>query len=440
MRAWQSASSIEWRSVARMFRLQFHVRPAWPPLAWLARLNSASDLIEIEHGSGVEASSLGFCEAVWDGDFSQFGFDQTDVVFGSGGRVREGQFVFVSSATTVDRLHWYRSGGAAFVSNSLACLISGIDGTVDPRHEGYFAFFESIILGMHKYQSELATSAGPVHLTYFRNLVWDGQQMLEQDKPVPKRQLDCFDDYYSILKTDFECLKPNLEDPRRTFKLSPLATVSTGYDSPVGAVMGRYAGLRETISMSRGRGEVEDDGSLIAKSLGLEPIVVQSTHSPGDAEQWIPTFVASDSKGEDLYFANAHQELRGRFLITGYSGSRVWDTSDADYADFRRGDQSGLSHTEARLHIGYIHCPVHSSSERKNTRFDVSVVRPRCPTGVSVATTIDQCVGGSWKLLACLVPRSAKPRKLHLFCYLIVAVSCQNNCSKVLVSGARNIH
>ena len=45
-------------------------------------------------------------------------------------------------------------------------------------------------------------------------------------------------------------------------------------------------------------------------------------------------------------------------MITGYSGSRVWDTSDVSYPNLRRGDQSGLSHTEARLHLGYIHCPV----------------------------------------------------------------------------------
>lgn len=335
----------------------FRLMEEWPPLAWCARLESGAATALVKHGPGVEILADGFCEAVWDGDFGDGAFDQTDLVFGSGGRLDGNGAIFVSSGTTVDRLHWHEADGMWTVSNSLAALLVEVGGTVAAADRGWFRFFESIINGLDAYDHTLVSSVGPVTLTYFHNVSWDGAVLRPVAKPTPRRTLDTFEDYEQFLTSSLAALGENLADPARRYPLRPLATVSTGYDSPASATVGRAAGLEETLSIARGRGDVDDDGSKISARLGLTPIVEDRAEALRHTEL-IPLFIASDAKGEDLYFAGSREHLAGRLLISGYSGSRVWDSTDVSYAGLRRGDQSGLSHTEARLHVGYLHCPV----------------------------------------------------------------------------------
>ena len=336
---------------------RFELMKDWPPLAWSARLETGSPAVTVKHGGGVELVSDGFCEAVWDGDFAEGRFDQTDLVFGSAARSTSDGAVFVSSATTVDRLQWHHRDGAWHISNSLPCLLVEVDGSVDAADPDWFGFFESIIHGLGQYRRSMPTTAGSVNLTYFQNVRWDGQVLTPIDKQIPRRTLASFSDYQGFLQTSLEALGRNMADPRRHFRLRPLATVSTGYDSPASAAVGRAAGLAETISISQGRGDVDDDGSKIAARLGLTPIVADR-HEALRHTDALPLYIASDAKGEDLYFAGSAEHLAGRVLISGYSGSRVWDTTEQPYTQLRRGDQSGLSHTEPRLHVGYLHIPI----------------------------------------------------------------------------------
>src|SRR5690349_24391142 len=101
----------------------------WPAQAWLAECHP--DHVLVRHGGRVEARPDWFCEAVWDGPFEQGDFDLTDVVAGSGGRMRDGRVVFVPTGATTDRLHSIRVPAAAggtrgrvLVSNSLPCLLA----------------------------------------------------------------------------------------------------------------------------------------------------------------------------------------------------------------------------------------------------------------------------------------------------------------------------
>ena len=88
------------------FGFVYETASSWPPLAWLAICEPGSKSIHLIHGGGVECREQWFCEAVWDSTFSEGGFDRTDLVFGSGGRLREREAIFVSAGSTVDRLQW----------------------------------------------------------------------------------------------------------------------------------------------------------------------------------------------------------------------------------------------------------------------------------------------------------------------------------------------
>jgi hypothetical protein len=68
---------------------KFTSRSNWPPCCWLAPCRIGEAAIEVIHGQRVEVDSNAFSEAVWAGRFEDGDFDTTDVVFGSGGRIRE---------------------------------------------------------------------------------------------------------------------------------------------------------------------------------------------------------------------------------------------------------------------------------------------------------------------------------------------------------------
>src|SRR2546429_7502497 len=156
-------------------RRRYSPDPDWPPLGWLACGHRGDPLVEVFHGLDVETSPDGFSEAVWDGEFARAGFDETDLVFGSGARRRGGGVTFVSSGSTVDRLHSHEVAGRVCVANSLACLLVAIGADVDPTYAGYYADFKSISDGLARYARSVATSAGPRRLPHLPNPLSGGR-------------------------------------------------------------------------------------------------------------------------------------------------------------------------------------------------------------------------------------------------------------------------
>jgi hypothetical protein len=328
----------------------------WPPLAWLA-VCDGSGSVSVAHGNRVETHPHWFAEAVWAGAYEQADFDDTDLVFGTGGRLRGEGLVFVSSATVVDRLHALEAHGRTWVSNSLACLLAAVGATVDPHYHRYFHDFESIIGGLTKYRRTLASSAGPVRLTYYDNLAWQAGRLVEVHKPYPKRDFSTFARYRDFLEDTLCRLAENSKAPQRTHPYDLLATISSGYDSPTVAAVARRAGLRQTLSFAQARDGRPDSGAEVARRLGLEPLLIDSRAWQKGTLPEVP-FIAADAKGEDVYYGGAAEVLRGRLLLTGYGGSRVWDKGIAPPEHLERSDQSGLSLCEYRLWAGFLHCPV----------------------------------------------------------------------------------
>src|SRR2546425_12232191 len=108
--------------------------PDWPPLAWLAWGHRGDPTVEVFHGPDVETTPDGFSEAVWDGEFARAGFDETDLVFGSGARRRGGGVTFVSAGSTEDRLPSHEAAGRGGVANSPPRLLLGIGGHGGPAY------------------------------------------------------------------------------------------------------------------------------------------------------------------------------------------------------------------------------------------------------------------------------------------------------------------
>ena len=338
-------------------KIVYHDMPSWPPLAWACRCVECEDHVTLFHGSSVEARDDWFCEAVWDGEFTQGDFDRTDVVTGSGGRVRNGTLVFVSSASTVDRLQWINMEGKLWVSNSLACLLSVTDASVQTGYGKYFEDFGKIVDGLSVLPLILETSKGGVRFVYFHNLSWDGVEIANQEKPDCSNNLENFDNYRELLRGAFIRLSKNLSDQARKLRYEFLGTLSSGYDSTTVTTLGSAVGCNSAIGFAHARGGDEDHGSIAAESLNVKLRLF-------DREEWIKRakeylFIAVDAKGEDRYFVSTEEVLKGKVLLTGYHGDKMWDkkTKKLD-RDIVRGDRSGLSLSEYRLHAGFLNCAV----------------------------------------------------------------------------------
>jgi hypothetical protein len=338
--------------------------PEWPPLAWLARCDARTLEIAVFHGPRVETATGWFCEAAWDGEFVDGGFDRTDIVTGSGGRLRDDGVTFVSAGSTVDRLHSFADDhGVAWISNSLPCLLAAIGGDVDPMYPRYGAFFHSIVGGLAKYERWLPTSAGRVQLTYFDNLRWADGELGVVAKPFRDRTFSEFASYRSFLERSMAAIVDNARSGKRASPIRSLGTLSSGYDSTAVAVLARQAGVTDVLTFPKAFGrstigdpDEDDSGASAAQILGFRCRTIRPSDRDG-----LPavTFFAADAWGEDVHYLDAREHLAGRLLFTGYHGDKVWAKKAADVSEnIVRGDLSGLSLTEFRLWAGFLHCPV----------------------------------------------------------------------------------
>jgi hypothetical protein len=340
-------------------RLEYQTMAEWPPLAWLAELRRDDPDVTILHGTRVEVNDEWFCEAVWPGDYASGGFDLTDIVAGSGGRLRDKTLVLVSAGATVDRLASIETRQGFLVSNSLPCLLAAAGASVDPSYPDYFADLNSVVEGLDKYRRFLRTSAGDVQLTYFDNLAWNGNALQVTPKPFPRRDFSSFQRYREFMADTMSGLAGNMTAPQRLTQYRMLGTLSTGYDSPTVTTLAREAGCTEVICIDKAINDHDDAGDAIASILGVQPIRI----GRNDWRQHPipePPFIVGDGLGQDLHLKGAESSLAGRVLLTGYNGGRPWGKQGGKYLTdtMVRGDSSGLSLTDYRLGAGFIHCPV----------------------------------------------------------------------------------
>jgi len=337
-------------------KLTFTTRPEWPSLAWLAKCSESE--VAVTHGSQVETFADWFAEAVWAGPFGAGEIDRTDLIFGSGGRLRDGRVVFVSSGSTVDRLVAYQ-GTVTYVSNSLVALLATLDARLDPAYPRYYSDFRSITKGLDEYQPFLSTSSGPVRLVYFRNLEWDGRSLQVTEKPGRDRSFNSFEEYAGFMKQSLAEIGRNMRDGARRQAYRPLGTLSSGYDSPTVATLARELDSSfEALNFQSARGGAADSGQEIAKCLGLTVIPLDRTAWRTGPLSEVP-FIAADAYGSEVHYAAARRLLEGRVLLTGYHGGLIWDIREHDRSpSIKRGDPTGLSLTEWRLSAGFLHCPV----------------------------------------------------------------------------------
>lgn len=339
-------------------QLRTVVAPDWPRLAWLAVCRE--DTVTAFVGPAVEVFDDWFCEGVWDGPFAEGDFDRTDLVFGTGGRVRGDSVTFVAVGTTIDRLHSWEGDGESCISNSLPCLLSYAGGTLDVNFTQYAGVFSSIRNGINAYMRDIPTTAGNVRQTYFHNLSWNGHVLSDVAKPDPHRDFTTYETYRAFLDEVMVRIAGNARAPERRKRLELRSTLSSGYDSSASTVIASQAGGLVTFGFDRARGGVDDDsGAPIARALGLPFYSIGTTAWRSIPRAALPFLAGVMASGSSVSWRAAEHLVRDTVVFTGFHGDKIWGKEPVALGpDLVKKEFSGADLTEYRLWVGFVNCPV----------------------------------------------------------------------------------
>ncbi len=361
-------------------QLTCQIVPTWPKLAWVARMVDGE--MQVFHGPMVEVRDQWLVEAVWDGDFSAGDFDTTELVFGSGIRLRGGEVVFVSAGTVFDRLWHVHHDGHWHVANTLPGLLTVTGLRLRDDYKDYSSDIRSIMKGLENRIRKIPTNGPDLASTYYHNLAYDGVQVREVAKPDTAPHFDRYETYRQYLTAVAARLGDNAQDAARKHRVNLLSTISSGYDSCVAAAISRHAGCQQavTITQSSSLWRGSDTGAPIARHLGMEcrEYPRAARHYPEEAAIW-----AADGRPTILNWTLFDYLKPLSLLFTGCHGEKVWDRVDHDHPDpFVRRDPSSLGFTEYRLIQGAFQCPIpfwgvrHAQELRAITASEV--MRPWC--------------------------------------------------------------
>ena len=340
-------------------KLVYKTMSNWPPLAWLAECPLNQNTAYVYHGEKVEIQENWFCEATWDEDFEKGNFDKTDIVVGSGARVRNNKLIFVSSCSNLDRLNFLTKTDSTIISNSLIALLAWSGGEPELSYLNYtqdFANFRYTIFGNHTLS--FPSTAGLIRMTYVSNLLWDGSQLVEHEKPLKMRNFNAFNNYKDFLKKTIHRININATNKSRNHPYKLLCSLSKGYDSPTIGTLAKDINNIESFTFSQDREGNDDSGESIAATLEMPCHIY-------DRNTWLNTslpevpFIACSGSVGDLAFKSAEALLQSSVLLSGPTGDTVWSkNAPKPSSSTGIGGGSMLGLTEHRLWIGFINCPV----------------------------------------------------------------------------------
>ncbi len=345
-------------------RFEFIPCETLPRLAWCAEARPHRPLVAVLHGTGVETRAGAFAEGAWSGNHADFNFVEAAAFCGSGAVSYEDRVRFATSTDTLQAIFSLREADRLLVSNSALFLLAMTDDRPDLRYRYYEPDLMSIMRGLNRYVRRIPTARQRwINIHYHCNLnVSSSLEVSTEPKPRPGPFRD-FDHYFDFLGETVRAVIGNGRSPaRKRGAYRPLATVSSGYDSPACAVLARDAGCSEAVTFTLARPEFEsqdDSGAEIARILGLSV----SEHSPeeylGRTDFPEVDFLAAGTGGDDVILACLESKIRGSILITGFHGDKIWERVNYKVSEnILRGDPSGASMHEFRLRTGFINLPV----------------------------------------------------------------------------------
>jgi hypothetical protein len=217
--------------------------------------------------------------------------------------------------------------------------------------------------GLNHYKRAIRTQDGrSVHLYFHCNvLITPDLNITEFPKSIPPA-FTSFDNYMKFLNGAIADVQKNASASGRMVRYEPLATLSSGYDSPACAVLAKQVGCREAVTFTDARpgyASLEDSGAEIGRALGLQVTTFSRLDYLNMPRFPEAEFLAYGAGGEEVVFAPLEDILKGKLFFTGYLGDTVWNKNlRRTNHDLLMVYPGGSSFGEFRLRVGFVHFPL----------------------------------------------------------------------------------
>lgn len=340
--------------------LRASLNPDLPARAWAATVPTGSTSVHLVHGPKIDVVDGAFVEGAWAGGFEGLGFRDGFLV-GSAGVVESDRVVFSCPDHNLEKLTVITTERGTTVSNSFALALAVSGTELDPDYRTYRSAFESFKHGTRRAQRVLPLRGGTAHLAYCDDISVGRGGIEYRERIVGRRDFSSFGDYAGYLGSVLEGLVANARAEGRRGRLSPLATVSSGFDSAACAALAGSKGCTEACTMVRRDedGNLVDHGGQVVAALGMKLHEIDRLaylRSPTVLE---PEFLGGGYGAIDITMAGLESIAGGRLVISGIHGDAVWSLEDLPHLDqLRRGDSAGASFSEFRLRTDWLHVPL----------------------------------------------------------------------------------
>ena len=344
-------------------RFDFRRHDSLPRLAWCARLERGSTEVRVDHGPWVETRDGFFFEGAWNRPYEEAHPSQADACFGSGAELAGDSVRFVAPTHMLERLHAVEVGDSLWISNSLVFVLAASGEQLDERNRSYHFDLMTNMRGYRRYVPSVRLKSGRQLRVFFHaNLLVGSDLRIRVEPKTLPAPFGSYDDYVEYVRAVVRAVSDNAVDTARSTRFSPLATISSGYDSPACALLAAEVGCKEALTFGTARpgyAEEDDSGRDIAGVLGLD--VHEFDRTSYRSLDCLPEaeFLASGAGGEEVVFAPLDTVLPGRLLFTGYLGDAIWNRVTARVnTELLMLYPGGSSLGEFRVRTGFIHFPV----------------------------------------------------------------------------------
>lgn len=342
-------------------RVTYRLDPGIPRLAWCAEVLRGGS-VHVTHGKWVEVLPRFLTDGAWEGDFASGALDEAHLLMGFGAVFYERAVVFCTPRHILERLHIVRDGSRIVLSPSLAFALTVAGCRLDVAHITYQADLQELIRRPQNHVGLLRLDDGrTMTLAHHRNIEIDEDLTLRvRPKPQPPA-FRSFTDYRDYVSNGLKALAANASDGNRRVRYTPLATVSSGYDSAACAALAVDAGCREAVTFRTAReqpgphGELGDSGASVALQLGMTVREFDRDaykHIDGFPEA---EFAVCGDLGQDLPWSAFSSVFERRLVITGDHGDSMWNRLRRPSPNqVTNRSMGGCSLVEFRCRVGFV--------------------------------------------------------------------------------------
>lgn len=326
-----------------------------PKLSWCLQIDT--NCVKAIAGSGVEFGKDYLMEGVHDGGEKPKDVVNSIFCLASGCMLdaEKQELLIFTQSHTLDRVYVIKKDVEIFVSNSLPLLLAKSNYKLDDTYLHYLSDFRNSIPPFRKCPLE----SGEFYICYNTNIIINTSMEFKFQKKKEFDKFKDYQDYISKIYSSLDRIKKYNNDNSRLKSYRPLATISTGYDSPAASVFAKYMGATVGLTLTKARKfkiDEDDSGKKIGELLGLKIIEKERdeyTKFGIEAEKYF--YAAGDP--EDIVFYPFYKILNNALIFSGYHGDISWGYQ-TKVKGMKKKDNGGGSFSEFRLHLGFINIPI----------------------------------------------------------------------------------